>query len=76
MSNEEARLYYGEKCYSLIKKIYEFCRKSNYVIYQHATDLKSADNIIQKGFIVQSEEVDDIPTDILKNKPIGVSIDI
>ena len=71
MTNEEAKLYYGEKCYSLIKKIYEFCRKSNYVIYQHATDLESADNIIQKGFIVQSEEIDDIPTDILKSKPVA-----
>lgn len=71
MTNEEAKLYYGEKCYSLIKKIYEFCRKSNYVIYQHATNLESADNIIQKGFIVQSEEIDDIPTDILKSKPVA-----
>ena len=75
MTNEEARLYYGEKCYSLIKKIYEFCRESNYVIYQHATDLESADNIMQKGFIVQSEEIDDIPTDILKNKPIAFEYD-
>lgn len=57
MTNEEARLYYGEKCYSLIKKIYEFCKESDYVIYQHATDLESANNIIQKGFIVQSVEM-------------------
>lgn len=71
MTDEEARLYYGEKCYSLIKKIYEFCRKSDYVIYQHATDLESANNIMQKGFIVQSMEIDNIPTDILKNRPIA-----
>ena len=71
MTDEEARLYYGEKCYSLIKKIYEFCRKSDYVIYQHATDLESANNIIQKGFIVQSVEIDDIPTNILENMPIA-----
>lgn len=71
MTNEEARLYYGEKCYSLIKKIYEFCRESDYVIYQHATDLESANNIMQKGFIVQSVEIDDIPTDILENMPIA-----
>ena len=50
MTNEEARLYYGEKCYSLIKKIYEFCKESDYVIYQHATDLESANNIIQKRY--------------------------
>ena len=71
MTNEEARLYYGEKCYSLIKKIYEFCKESDYVIYQHATDLESANNIIQKGFIVQSVEIDDIPTNILENMPIA-----
>lgn len=71
MNEEEARLYYGEKCYSLIKKIYGFCRESDYVIYQHATDLESANNIMQKGFIVKSMEVDNIPTDILKNMPIA-----
>lgn len=75
MTNEEARLYYGEKCYSLIKKIYEFCKESDYVIYQHATDLESANNIIQKGFIVQSVEIDDIPTNILENMPIAFEYD-
>lgn len=75
MTDEEARLYYGEKCYSLIKKIYEFCKESDYVIYQHATDLESANNTIQKGFIVQSEEIDDIPTNILENMPIAFEYD-
>ena len=75
MTDEEARLYYGEKCYSLIKKIYEFCKESDYVIYQHATDLESANNIIQKGFIVQSVEIDDIPTNILENMPIAFEYD-
>ena len=75
MSDEEARLYYGEKCYSLIKKIYEFCKKSDYVIYQHATDLESANNIMQKGFIVKSMENDNIPTDILENMPITFEYD-
>lgn len=71
MTDEEARLYYGENVYSLIKKIYEVCKKSDHIIYQHATDLKSADNIMQKGFIVYSDKIDNIPTDILKNKPIA-----
>ena len=75
MTDEEARLYYGEKCYSLIKKIYEFCKESDYVIYQHATDLESANNTIQKGFIVQSEEIVDIPTNILENMPIAFEYD-
>lgn len=57
------------------KKIYEFCKESDYVIYQHATDLESANNIIQKGFIVQSVEIDDIPTNILENMPIAFEYD-
>lgn len=75
MNDEEARLYYGEECYDLIKKIYEFCRESDYVIYQHATDLESANDIMQKGFIVQSAEIDDIPTEVLENMPIAFEYD-
>ena len=75
MSDEEAKLYYGEKCYFLIKKIYKFCRESDYIIYQHATDLESANNIMQKGFIVQSRKIDNIPTVVLENSPIAFEYD-
>ena len=48
MSYEEAKEYYGEELCNLLIKIYDFCKKSGYVIYQHATDLDSANNIIRR----------------------------
>ena len=50
---EEAKEYYGDELCNLLIKIYNFCKQSGYVIYQHDTDLGSADNIMKRGFIVQ-----------------------
>lgn len=75
LTDEEAKLYYGEECYNLLVKIFKFCREADYIIYQHATDLESADNIMQKGFIVQSSKIDDVPIDILTSMPTGFEYD-
>ena len=45
-----AKEYYGEELCNLLVKIYDFCKKSGYVIYQHATDLDSANNIINNAY--------------------------
>lgn len=70
LTESEAKLYYGEELCNLIKKIYDFCRKDGYLIYQHATDIQSADNIMKKGYIVSSEELDKIPVDLSMESPI------
>ena len=70
LTEQEARQYYGEECYNLLIKIFKFCRESDYIIYQHATDIESANNILQKGFVVQMGEIDDIPIDLFGNSPI------
>lgn len=70
MSYEEAKEYYGEELCNLLIKIYDFCKKSEYVIYQHATDLDSADNILNKGFICSTSKVDSIPSEILEGEPV------
>ena len=75
MNYEEAKEYYGEELCNLLIKIYNFCKQSGYVIYQHATDLDSANNILKKGFICSTIEIDDIPSEILKNGPIDCTYD-
>ena len=50
---EEAKEYYCDELCNLLIKIYNFCKQSGYVIYQHATDLESANNIIKKDLSVQ-----------------------
>lgn len=61
LSYEEAVNYYGTECCNLLRRIFEYLKKANYVIYQHATNLESADNILKKGFIVETSEIDNIP---------------
>ena len=75
MNYEEAKEYYGEELCNLLIKIYNFCKQSGYVIYQHATDLDSANNILKKGFICSTIEIDDIPSEILENGPIDCTYD-
>lgn len=75
LTEHEARAYYGEKCCDLLTQIFEFCRGENYTIYQHATSPESANNIMQKGFIVYQDDIDSIPDNILKNNPIAVERD-
>lgn len=75
MNDEDAKSYYGEECYSLIKTIYKFCKESNQIIYQHATNLESANDIVQRGFIVRGGEIGYIPNDVLKNTPIAFEYD-
>lgn len=72
LTEEEARSYYGDKLCNLIKKIYEFCQKSGYIIYQHATDTESANNIMTKGYKVSTDELDDLPDDIKSQEPIDI----
>ena len=48
MNYEEAKEYYGEELCNLLIKIFDFCKQSGYVIYQHATDLDSANSIMKK----------------------------
>ena len=72
LTEQEARQYYGEKCYYLLKKIFKFCREADYIIYQHATDLESANNILEKGFIVGTNEIGNNPIDLAINTPVGV----
>ena len=74
-TEDEARAYYGEKCCDLLTKIFEFCREGNYTIYQHATNPESADNTIQKGFIVSQNSIDSIPVKVLQNKPVDIEED-
>lgn len=75
MSLDEAKKYYGEKLCNLLIKIYDFCKQSEYIIYQHATDIESADNIMKKGFICSSGKIDNIPSDILQSNPIDQETD-
>lgn len=70
MSYEEAKEYYGEELCNLLIKIYDFCKKSGDVIYQHATDLDSANNIIRNGFICSTSKIASIPIKILENSPV------
>lgn len=49
--------------------------KNGYVIYQHATDLDSANNIINKGFICSTSEVANIPSEILEGAPVDCTHD-
>ena len=75
MNYEEAKEYYGEKLYKLLIKIYNFCKQSGYVIYQHATDLDSANSIMKKGFVCLTTETDSIPSEILEDGPIDCTYD-
>lgn len=75
MSYEEAKEYYGEELCNLLIKIYSFCKKSGYVIYQHATDVDSANNILKKGFICSKSEISNVPTEILDAGPIDYTND-
>ena len=75
MSIEEAKNYYGEELCNLLIKIYNFCRQSGYIIYQHATDLDSANNIMKKGFICSTNDINNIPSEALQNNPIDYEID-
>lgn len=70
MNYEEAKEYYGEELCNLLIKIFDFCKQSGYVIYQHATDLDSANNIMKKGYICSTTEINSIPGEILDTAPI------
>lgn len=72
---EEAKEYYGDELCNLLIKIYNFCKQSGYVIYQHATDLESANNIMKKGFICSTTEIDSLPNEILEDAPIDCIYD-
>jgi hypothetical protein len=75
MSYEEAKEFYGEEICNLLIKIYNFCKQSGYVIYQHATDLDSANNIMRKGFICSTSKIASIPREILENEPSDYTYD-
>ena len=75
MSIEEAKNYYGEELCNLLIKIYDFCKQDGYIIYQHATDLDSANNIMEKGFICFSSNINSIPRESLQTNPIDYEID-
>ncbi len=75
MNYEEAKEYYGDELCNLLIKIYNFCKQSGYVIYQHATDLESANNIMKKGFICSTTEIDSLPNEILEDAPIDCIYD-
>ena len=57
MSIEKTKKYYYKKLCNLLIKIYDFCKQSGYIIYQHATDLNSANNIMKKGFICSTNDI-------------------
>lgn len=71
MSIDEAKDYFGEDVCDLVIKIYDFCRKNGYRIYQHVTDQEYADDIMKRGFICETGKIDSIPKEVLKNKPSG-----
>ncbi len=75
LTEEEARLYYGDELCNLIQKIYEFCKKSGYIIYQHATDVKSANKIMTKGYKVLTDKLDELPNDVKSQEPIEIEYD-
>lgn len=75
MNYEEAKEYYGEELCNLLIKIFDFCKQSGYVIYQHATDLDSANNIMKKGYICSTTEINSIPGEILDTAPIDCTYD-
>jgi hypothetical protein len=74
-TEEEAKLYFGEELYSLIKKIYDLCKKSGYIIYEHATDVESAEDIIKRGFRVSIDQLDELPTDLQVEEPVDIEYD-
>ena len=75
LNYEEAQIYYGEELYNLLIKIYNFCKNNGYIIYQHATDLDSANSIMRKGFICSKSEIESLPNEILDDTPIEYEID-
>lgn len=75
LTEEEARSYYGDKLCNLIQKIYEFCKNSGYIIYQHATDVESANKIMTKGYKVSTDELDELPDDVKSQEPIDIEYD-
>lgn len=75
MSIEEAKSYYGEELCNLLIRIYDFCGQSGYIIYQHATDLDSSNNIMKKGFICSISDINNIPSEVVQNNPIDYEID-
>ncbi len=75
LTEEEVRAYYGEKLCNLIKKIYEFCQKAGYIIYQHATDVESASSIIKKGYVVSTSKLDELPRNVKGQEPIAIEYD-
>ena len=75
MSIEEAKKNYGEELCNLLIKIYDFCKQSGYIIYQHATDLNSANSIMKKGFICSTNDINNIPSEALQNNPTDYEID-
>ena len=75
MSIEETKNYYGEELCNLLIKIYDFCKQDGYIIYQHATDLDSANNIMEKGFICFTSDINSIPSEALQTNPIDYEID-
>lgn len=70
LTEKEAEEYYGIECCDLIRRIYSFGKNNNYSIYQHATDLNSAQSIIQRGFGKGDVHIDSVPQRFLSSKPI------
>lgn len=75
LSIDEAQKYYGKDVCDLLAKIYEYCKKSNYTIYQHTTDVESANNIMKRGFIVSTDIIDEIPAGVLSTNPDDIEVD-
>lgn len=75
LTEEEARQYYGARCCDLIEKIYRFCREAGYTIYQHATNVESADNIMNKGFYGTERFIQDLPINIKNRQPDYIETD-
>lgn len=75
LSVDEAIDYYGVECSNLIINLYKYLKKSNYIIYQHATDIESANDILKKGFIISMDSIDKIPISISSSTPVDIEID-
>lgn len=76
MTYEEALNYYGEDCCNILKRIFNFCKNNNYIIYQHATNVESANNIIERGFIISDITIlEHIPSELYHRTPDSIEYD-
>ena len=75
LTEEEARQYYGDSCCDLLEKIYLFCKEAGYIVYQHVTNVESAENIMNKGFFGKRRFLEMLPIELTRKKPDFIEID-